>query len=158
MQCTEDCDCAPEVEARGPLPGVRERQRIRAERSESAGADCGAGAAGVLQMRCSASYSMDVACSSQLWARRRYYGTPRDGLAHREGDTNSPDEPHAGGVAQIVHQCDSMIFHAPPEHAISRTRFRRSTGRDQDHSSVRYSGAGDAHAVSLLGKRYIAMS
>ena len=38
--------CAPESEARGPLPGVRERQRIRAEGAEGAGADRGAGAAG----------------------------------------------------------------------------------------------------------------
>jgi len=38
-QFAEDCDCAPEVEARESLPGVRKRQRIRAERSESAGAD-----------------------------------------------------------------------------------------------------------------------
>ena len=38
--------CAPEVDARGPLPGVRKRQRIRAEGAEGAGADRGAGAAG----------------------------------------------------------------------------------------------------------------
>ena len=38
--------CAPESDARGPLPGVRERQCIRAEGAEGAGADRGAGAAG----------------------------------------------------------------------------------------------------------------
>ena len=39
-------DCASELEAWGSLPGVRERQRIRAEGAEGAGADRGAGAAG----------------------------------------------------------------------------------------------------------------
>src|ERR1039458_8124718 len=39
-------DCAPEVDARGPLPGVRQRQRIRAEGAEGARADRGTGAAG----------------------------------------------------------------------------------------------------------------
>ena len=38
--------CAPEVDAWGPLPGVRKRQRVRAERAEGAGADRGAGAVG----------------------------------------------------------------------------------------------------------------
>src|SRR5205085_8346910 len=37
---------ASEVDAWGPLPGVRKRQRIRSERAEGAGADRGAGAVG----------------------------------------------------------------------------------------------------------------
>jgi hypothetical protein len=39
-------DRAPAPEARRPLPGVRERQRIRPERAEGGGADCRAGAVG----------------------------------------------------------------------------------------------------------------
>jgi hypothetical protein len=37
---------APEADARGPLPGVRKRQRIRSEGAEGAGADRGGGAVG----------------------------------------------------------------------------------------------------------------
>jgi len=28
-------------------------------------------------------------------------------------------------LRQIVRECDSLVFYAPPEHGISRTRFRR---------------------------------
>ena len=45
-RCAEGRHHAPEADARRSLPGVRKRQRVRAEGTEGAGADRGTGAAG----------------------------------------------------------------------------------------------------------------
>ena len=96
-QFAEDCDCAPEVEARGSLPGVRERQRIRAERAESAGADCRASAAGGHRL---------LARTVALWGMRA-------GFTAQEPEGVGPekyDETAAAMIAQLKYGSGTPFY------------------------------------------------